>query len=76
MRPHSRGGDEEERCKDLILLCCFRKNGHRLMSGSPIIGSIVFCVWYCFPLSVMQKEKNSEGWSLKRAVKVSTRYRM
>ena len=62
-----------QRCKDLLffLLHCFKKNGHRLVSGSLVIGSIVFCVLYCGLLSIniMQKEKNYKGWSPRECCK-------
>ena len=40
-------GDEEQKCKDLVffLLHCF-KNTPRPATGSPVVGSIVFCELY------------------------------
>ena len=65
--------DEEQRYEDLILsLLCF-KNSHRLassnpvwQSGSPVVGSTVFCVFYCGIFSVFKKRRPTTRGGLQR----------
>ena len=70
--------DEEQRCKGLVF---FLLHCHWLLSGSPVVGSIVFLDLYCGLLSVMQKKKKKreelQGVVCKESTrKVSTKHRM
>ena len=52
-------------------LVFFLLHCHWLLSGSPVVGSIVFLDLYCGLLSVMQKKKkkkNYKEWSAKRVL--------